>query len=165
MTPAARSAPKTRSTSLGNADDGSVRIADLVRHDGGAGGVDDDHGAAGVVGDAVGHVAEQELLAPAHPEIADHYGVGALVLDGAQDALRGVLIDDDAGRTVVSVAWIEGDLRKLKPGEQAKKAGEELAARAKKEGIEACVFDRGGYRYHGRVRALAEGAREGGLKF
>jgi large subunit ribosomal protein L18 len=81
---------------------------------------------------------------------------------------RGVfaqLIDDEAGRTVASVSWIEGDLRKLKPGEQAKKAGEELASRAKKAGIETCVFDRGGYRYHGRVRALAEGAREGGLKF
>jgi large subunit ribosomal protein L18 len=80
---------------------------------------------------------------------------------------RGVfaqLIDDRAGETLASVSWTEPALRKLKPAEQAKKAGELLAERAKKAGIETCVFDRGGYRYHGRVRALAEGAREGGLK-
>jgi large subunit ribosomal protein L18 len=49
--------------------------------------------------------------------------------------------------------------------EQAKKAGELVAARAKEAGVQEIVFDRGGYRYHGRVRALAEGAREGGLEF
>jgi large subunit ribosomal protein L18 len=49
--------------------------------------------------------------------------------------------------------------------EQAKRAGELLAERAKAAGIEECVFDRGGYRYHGKVKALAEGAREGGLRF
>jgi large subunit ribosomal protein L18 len=75
------------------------------------------------------------------------------------------LIDDDSAVTVAHVAWTEADLRKLGPLEQAKKAGEMLAERAKKAGVEVCVFDRGGYRYHGRVRALAEGAREGGLKF
>jgi large subunit ribosomal protein L18 len=81
---------------------------------------------------------------------------------------RGVfaqLIDDDGGRTLVSVSWTEPELRKLKAAEQAKRAGDLLAQRAKESGIEACVFDRGGYRYHGRVRALAEGAREGGLGF
>ena len=49
--------------------------------------------------------------------------------------------------------------------EQAKKAGELLAQRAKEAGVTTCVFDRGGYRYHGRVKALADGAREGGLEF
>ena len=81
---------------------------------------------------------------------------------------RGVfaqLIDDQAGKTLASVNWTEAELRKLSPTEQAKRAGELLAERAKKAGVEACVFDRGGYRYHGRVRALAEGAREGGLSF
>jgi large subunit ribosomal protein L18 len=81
---------------------------------------------------------------------------------------RGVfaqLIDDDAARTVVAVAWTEPELRKLDPMEQAKKAGEILAGRAKEAGVESCVFDRGGYQYHGRVRALADGAREGGLSF
>src|SRR5262249_15428524 len=81
---------------------------------------------------------------------------------------RGVfaqLIDDYAGRTVAEVSWTEGDLRKLDSMEQAKKAGEMLAQRAKEANVETCIFDRGGYRYHGRVQALAEGAREGGLKF
>jgi large subunit ribosomal protein L18 len=75
------------------------------------------------------------------------------------------LIDDDAGRTLAAVSWTESGLRGLSPMEQAKKAGAELAGRAKQAGIEGCVFDRGGYRYHGRVRALAKGAREAGLKF
>ncbi len=75
------------------------------------------------------------------------------------------LIDDDAGRTLASVNWIEPDLRSLKPMEQAKRAGELLAERAKAAGVERAVFDRGGYQYHGRVKALAEGAREGGLSF
>ena len=81
---------------------------------------------------------------------------------------RGVfaqLIDDNTGKTVTAVNWIEKDLRGLGPMDQAKKVGELLAQRAKDNGVETCVFDRGGYRYHGRVRALAEGAREGGLKF
>jgi large subunit ribosomal protein L18 len=75
------------------------------------------------------------------------------------------LVDDAAGRTVAAVNWIEPELRSLGRLDQAKRAGELLAERAKSAGVETCVFDRGGYRYHGRVRALAEGAREGGLKF
>jgi large subunit ribosomal protein L18 len=81
---------------------------------------------------------------------------------------RGVfaqLIDDDKGHTVAAVNWIEPELRKLTASEQAKRAGELLAERAKAAGVETCVFDRGGYQYHGRVKALAEGAREGGLVF
>ena len=75
------------------------------------------------------------------------------------------LIDDDAGRTLVAVAWTEDELRKLSPAEQPKRVGELLAERAKAAGVESVVFDRGGYRFHGRVAALAEGAREGGLNF
>jgi large subunit ribosomal protein L18 len=81
---------------------------------------------------------------------------------------RGVfaqLIDDGKGHTVAAVNWIEPELRKVTASEQAKRAGELLAERAKKAGVETCVFDRGGYQYHGRVQALAEGAREGGLVF
>jgi large subunit ribosomal protein L18 len=81
---------------------------------------------------------------------------------------RGVfaqLIDDDAGRTVASVSWTEAELRKLNSMEQAKRVGQLLAERGKAAGVETCVFDRGGYRFHGRVAAIAEGAREGGLKF
>ena len=75
------------------------------------------------------------------------------------------LIDDDAGRTLAAVNWIEADLRSLKPMEQAARVGALLAERARAGGIESAVFDRGGYQYHGRVKALAEGAREGGLRF
>jgi large subunit ribosomal protein L18 len=81
---------------------------------------------------------------------------------------RGVfaqLIDDDAAVTLASVSWTEAELRKLGPLEQAKKAGELLAERGKQAKVSECVFDRGGYQYHGRVQALAEGAREGGLRF
>jgi large subunit ribosomal protein L18 len=75
------------------------------------------------------------------------------------------LVDDGEGRTLAAVNWIEPELRKLSAAAQAKRAGELLAERAKAAGVESCVFDRGGYRFHGRVKALAEGAREGGLKF
>ncbi len=75
------------------------------------------------------------------------------------------LIDDRAGHTLAAVNWIEPELRKLTATEQARKAGELLAERAKAAGVETCIFDRGGDRYHGRVQALAEGAREGGLAF
>jgi large subunit ribosomal protein L18 len=75
------------------------------------------------------------------------------------------LIDDTDGRTVAAVNWTEPELRSLASMEQAKRAGELLAQRAKEAGVETCVFDRGGYQYHGRVAALADGAREGGLAF
>ena len=75
------------------------------------------------------------------------------------------LIDDDSGRTLASVNWTEADLRGLKLMEQATRAGALLADRAMAAGIDTAVFDRGGYKYHGRVKALADGAREGGLTF
>lgn len=81
---------------------------------------------------------------------------------------RGVvcqLIDDDRGHTIAAVAWTEPELRELQRTEQARRAGELLAQRAKEAGVEACVFDRGGYRYHGRVKAVADAAREAGLVF
>ena len=73
------------------------------------------------------------------------------------------LVDDDAGRTLAAVSWTEEPLRGLSPMEQAATAGRLLAERATAAGVERAVFDRGGYRYHGRVKALADGAREGGL--
>ncbi|HVD58812.1 MAG TPA: 50S ribosomal protein L18 [Thermoleophilaceae bacterium] len=75
------------------------------------------------------------------------------------------LIDDAEGHTVAAVNWTEGDLKSLGRMDQAKRAGELLAERAKQAGVETCVFDRGGYRFHGKVKALADGAREGGLRF
>ena len=79
--------------------------------------------------------------------------------------MRAQLIDDVAGHTLASVNWTEPDLKGLQSMEQAKRIGSLIAERAKSAGIETVVFDRGGYQYHGRVRALAEGAREGGLRF
>ncbi|MDP9385958.1 MAG: 50S ribosomal protein L18 [Actinomycetota bacterium] len=75
------------------------------------------------------------------------------------------LVDDDAGRTLAAVNWTEAELRSLGRMEQAGRAGALLAERARAAGVATAVFDRGGYQYHGRVKALAEGAREGGLKF
>ena len=80
---------------------------------------------------------------------------------------RGVfaqLIDDTSGRTLAAVNWTEDDLKSMKSMEQASKACQLIAERATAAGVEAVVFDRGGYRYHGRVKALADAAREGGLK-
>jgi large subunit ribosomal protein L18 len=75
------------------------------------------------------------------------------------------LIDDDLGHTLASVQWTEGDLRDMAGLDRSRRAGGLLAERAKGAGIESVVFDRGGYRYHGHVRAFAEGAREAGLTF
>ncbi|MDQ2896108.1 MAG: 50S ribosomal protein L18 [Actinomycetota bacterium] len=75
------------------------------------------------------------------------------------------LIDDDNGRTLAAVNWTEDDLRSLTGAAQAAKAGGVLAERAKAAGVETVVFDRGGYQYHGRVKAFADGAREAGLHF
>ena len=81
---------------------------------------------------------------------------------------RGVqaqVIDDVRGHTLAAVIWTEPELRELPRMEQAKRAGELIAQRAKDAGAETVIFDRGGYRYHGRVKALADGAREKGLTF
>jgi large subunit ribosomal protein L18 len=79
------------------------------------------------------------------------------------------VIDDEAGRTLVSASTVDHDLRTqvngMKKTEQAKLVGKLVAERAKAAGISKVVFDRGGYRYMGRVKALAEAAREGGLEF
>ena len=79
------------------------------------------------------------------------------------------VIDDEQGRTLASASTMEKAMREqLKTGatvETARIVGKELAERAKKAGVAKVVFDRGGYMYHGRVKALAEGAREGGLDF
>ena len=75
------------------------------------------------------------------------------------------LVDDDAARTLASASWLGDKAFKGTKTEQAAAVGRALADAAKKAGVERCVFDRGGYLYHGRVKALAEGAREGGLQF
>jgi large subunit ribosomal protein L18 len=75
------------------------------------------------------------------------------------------LIDDIAGNTLAAVNWTEPQLRALAPAERAARAGALLAERATAAGVSSAVFDRGGYRFHGQVKALAEGAREAGLLF
>jgi large subunit ribosomal protein L18 len=79
------------------------------------------------------------------------------------------IIDDKVGQTLTSASTLDHDLRStvegMKKSEQARKIGQALAERAKAKGIKQVVFDRGGYRYIGRVKALADGAREGGLEF
>ena len=76
------------------------------------------------------------------------------------------IIDDVSGRTLISASSVEKDFDGLGSNkEAARKVGKTVAERALKAGIEEVVFDRGGYIYHGRVQELAEGAREGGLKF
>jgi large subunit ribosomal protein L18 len=89
-----------------------------------------------------------------------------LVVFRSNRGIEAQLVDDDTGRTVAAASHL--GLPKSFKGEkraQAEAVGKALAAAAKQAGIEACVFDRGGYLYHGRVKALADGAREGGLKF
>ena len=75
------------------------------------------------------------------------------------------LVDDEAGRTLAAASWLGLKSAKGTKTDQAAEVGKALAAAAKKAGVERCVFDRAGYLYHGRVKALAEGAREGGLQF
>lgn len=75
------------------------------------------------------------------------------------------VIDDAQGHTLAAASSREADLDGASPLEKSKAVGQRLAERAKEAGVEGVVFDRGGYRYHGNVRALAEGARDGGLQF
>ena len=89
-----------------------------------------------------------------------------LVVFRSNRGITAQLVDDLSGRTVAAASWLS--LKKSFKGdksEQAAEVGKLLAASAKQAGIDACVFDRAGYLYHGRVKSLADGAREGGLKF
>ena len=85
--------------------------------------------------------------------------------------IEGQLVDDDAARTIAGFSTLSADMKDFKAKsrnprvETAKEAGKLLAKKAKEAGVERVIFDRGGYRYHGRVKAFAEGAREGGLEF
>ncbi len=85
--------------------------------------------------------------------------------------IQGQLIDDDSGRTLMGLSTLAPELKDAAPGEgnrkveAARAAGRLLAERAREQGHTSVVFDRGGFRYHGRVRAFAEGARAGGLSF
>ena len=89
-----------------------------------------------------------------------------LVVFRSNRGIEAQLVDDDAGRTLAAASHLA--LAKSFKGDktaQAEAVGKALAAAAKKAGVDTCVFDRGGYLYHGRVKALSDAAREGGLKF
>ena len=87
-----------------------------------------------------------------------------LVVFRSNRGISAQLVDDSAGRTLASASW-KGVSSSGTKTEQAAAVGAALADAAKKAGIERCVFDRAGFLFHGRVKALAEGAREGGLEF
>jgi len=90
-----------------------------------------------------------------------------LVVNRSSRHIVAQLIDDVAGHTLAAASTLEADVRALEGDKKAKaaKVGELLAARAREAGVTAVVFDRGGYLYHGRIAALADAAREGGLEF
>jgi large subunit ribosomal protein L18 len=89
-----------------------------------------------------------------------------LVVNRSARHMFAQIVDDTVGHTLAAASTLDADVRTVDGDKTAKarKVGELLAQRAKEAGIAAVVFDRGGYRYHGRVAALADGAREGGLK-
>jgi large subunit ribosomal protein L18 len=88
-----------------------------------------------------------------------------LVVFRSNRGIAAQLVDDTAGRTIVAASSLDVRSGKGTKSDQATEVGKLLAANAKKADVEAVVFDRGGYLYHGRIKALAEAAREGGLQF
>jgi large subunit ribosomal protein L18 len=88
-----------------------------------------------------------------------------LVVFRSNRGIAAQLVDDLSGKTLAAASWLNVRKAKGTKSEQAAEVGKLLAANAKKAGIEQVVFDRGGYLFHGRVKALADAAREGGLKF
>ena len=94
-----------------------------------------------------------------------------LVVSRSLRNIEGQIVDDSEGKTLLGVSTLSADLRDFKAEganrrtEHAFAAGKLLAERAREQGIDSVVFDRGGYKYHGRVKAFADGAREGGLEF
>ena len=88
-----------------------------------------------------------------------------LVVFRSNRGIAAQLIDDAEGKTLAAASWLDKKSSKGAKTDQAAEVGKQLAANAKKAGIERVIFDRGGYLYHGRVKALADAAREGGLEF
>jgi large subunit ribosomal protein L18 len=88
-----------------------------------------------------------------------------LVVFRSNRGISAQLVDDERGRTLAQAGWLQLGPTSGTKTDQAADVGRRLATEARKAGITTCVFDRGGYLYHGRVKALAQGAREGGLIF
>jgi large subunit ribosomal protein L18 len=104
-----------------------------------------------------------------HKRVRRHvYGTAErprLVVFRSNRGIAAQLVDDTAGRTLAAASWLDVRNAKGSKSEQAAEVGKLLAQNAKKADVKNVVFDRGGYLYHGRVKALAEAAREGGLEF
>ncbi|HEY7410176.1 MAG TPA: 50S ribosomal protein L18 [Vicinamibacteria bacterium] len=111
----------------------------------------------------------QRIKARIRKKVAGTESRPRLAVYRSQSHIYAQVIDDDAGRTLVAASSVEKTARAAsKRGanvESAKAIGKLVAERAKEKGIEAVVFDRGGFHYHGRIKALADAAREAGLKF
>jgi large subunit ribosomal protein L18 len=109
-----------------------------------------------------------ERRARRHKRVRNHVRGSAerprLVVFRSNRGISAQLVDDDAGKTLAAASWLNVKTKGSK-SDQATEVGKLLAQNAKKAGIERVVFDRGGYLYHGRVKALADAAREGGLEF
>jgi large subunit ribosomal protein L18 len=88
-----------------------------------------------------------------------------LVVHRSNKGIEAQVVDDRGGRTLAAASWMDESIRGADRGERPAKVGALVAERAKAAGVETVVFDRGGYLYHGRVKALADAARDGGLKF
>jgi large subunit ribosomal protein L18 len=88
-----------------------------------------------------------------------------LVVFRSNRGIAAQLVDDTAGKTLAAAGWLDARDAKGSKTEQAAEVGKLLAQKAKQAGVKTAVFDRGGYLYHGRVKALADAAREGGLEF
>ncbi len=88
-----------------------------------------------------------------------------LVVHRSNKGIEAQVVDDSDGRTLAAASWMDASIRGEKRADRPAKVGTLLAERAKAAGVETVVFDRGGYLYHGRVKALADAARDGGLKF
>jgi large subunit ribosomal protein L18 len=98
-------------------------------------------------------------------KVAGTAGRPRLVVSRSNRGIVAQLVDDSNGKTVASASWLQVKTFKGNKSAQAAEVGKLLAQKAKAAKIEGAVFDRGGYLYHGRVKALADAAREGGLKF
>lgn len=112
-------------------------------------------------------IARQRRHYRLRKNISGTAGTPRLVVHRTSRHIHAQLIDDVAGHTLAAASTTEADIRAMEGDKKARGArvGELLAERAKAAGVETVVFDRGGYQYHGRVAALADAAREGGLKF
>jgi large subunit ribosomal protein L18 len=117
----------------------------------------------------VSQLTTRQLRARRHKRVRKHVSGTAerprLVVVRSNRGIAAQLVDDTAGKTLAGAGWLDVRSAKGSKTDQAAEVGKLLAENAKKAGVKTVVFDRGGYLYHGRVKALADAAREGGLEF